>query len=130
MAGPGTQHLLRRPERIAPAGRMYHGEVGEIDAGRGERRRIRQVRRREPHHPLPRRGKPGEGGQHELELPDSFLQAEDFGQRAGRPAAARQIAVKLGVACGNRRRHGRQRLAAPDRVLLQDFVQGDHLYCI
>ena len=130
MAGPGAQHLLRRPERIAPARRMDHGEMREIDARRSERGCIRQVRRREPHDPLPGRGKPGEGRQHELELADSFLQAEDFGQGSGRPAAARQAAVKLGVACGNGLGYGRQRLAAPDRMLLQDFVQGGHRYCI
>ena len=53
VAGPGTQHLLRRPERIAPPGRMDHGEVGEIDASRSERGCIRQVRWSKPHHPLP-----------------------------------------------------------------------------
>ena len=45
MAARRAQHLLGGPERIAPAGRPDHGELGEVDPRGGQRRRIRQVRR-------------------------------------------------------------------------------------
>ena len=55
MTGPGTQHLLRRPQSIAPAWRAHHREIREIDAGGSQGGGIRQMRRRKPYDALSRR---------------------------------------------------------------------------
>ena len=126
MAGPGTQHLLRRPQRIAPARRAHHRQVREIDACGSEGGGIRQVRRREPYDALSRSGQGGQRGQHELQLADPFLQAEQLGKRAGRPAPAGQFPVKRRVTRGNRFGNGRERPAAPDGVLLENLFERSH----
>ena len=131
VAGTGAQDLLRGPQGIAAPGRMHHGEMRQVDAGGGERGRVRQVRRREPDDALPGCGQAGERGQEQLELADALLQPEDFGQRAGGPASPGQVPVEVGVAGGNRGGEGRKRLAAPDGLLLQDFFEGgSHGSCI
>lgn len=50
MAAACTQRLLGCPERIAPARRSHYDKVCEVHARGGERRRIRQMRRRKPNH--------------------------------------------------------------------------------
>ncbi len=126
MAGPGAQHLLGRPQGVAPARRTHHRKIREVHACRGERGRIRQVRRRQPCDALARRGQGSQRRQRELQLADSFLQAEDLGERADRPAAARQFPVELGVTRGNRFGNPGERGAAPNRMPLQDVLEGDH----
>ena len=99
----------------------------EIDPRGGQRRRIRQVRRRKPHDTLAGPGKGREGRQHQLQLADAFAPAENLGQGAHRPAAARQLAVELGKAARHRGRAAGKRAAAPDRMALQDvFERGRH----
>ena len=71
VAAAGAQCLLRRPERVAPAGGAYQREVRQIDAGGGERRCIRQMRRREPDHPLPGAGEPRQGRHEQPQLADA-----------------------------------------------------------
>lgn len=126
VAGTGAQHLLRRPESVAAAGCMHYGKVSEVDADSRQRGGIRQMRRREPYDPLAGRSQASERGQKELQLADSLLQAQDFSERSDRPAPSRQMAVEIGVAGGNRPRARRRRLAAPDWMLLEDFLQGGH----
>ena len=126
MAGTGSQHLLRRPQRIAPAGRADHDEVGQIDPCGGQGRRIRQMRRRQPYDTLPRSGEPCQGRQHELQLADPFLQAEDFRERCGGPAAPWQLPIELRITRGNCWGNRGERLAAPDGVPLQEVFEGRH----
>ena len=84
MAASGAQRLLRRPERVAPAGGAHHGELRQIDPGGGERRGIRQMRRRQPHHPL---AGPGQGRQRrQEELPARRCLPGCPGSRSARPA--------------------------------------------
>ena len=127
MAGAGAQHLLRRPEGIAPAGGAHHGEMGEIHARGGQGGRIRQMRRREPYDALPGRGEPCQRRQDELQLADSFLQPQNLGERRGRPPAARQLPVELHITRGNCWGNRRERRAAPDGMLLQEVFEGRHL---
>jgi len=127
MTRAGAQHLLRRPESIAPARGAHHGEMGEIHARGGQGGRIRQVRRRQPYDALPGRGEPCQRRQDELQLADSLLQPQDLGKRRGRPPAARQLPVELYVTRGNRWGNRRERPAAPDGMPLQEDFEGRHL---
>ena len=97
VARPGAQHLLRRPERIEAAGRAHDGELREIDAGGGERRRIRQVRRGEPHDALALLRQRGERRQDDLQLAYTLCVAQDLGERPARPPAARQLRIELAI---------------------------------
>jgi len=126
MAAARTQHLLGSPQRIAPPGRAHQRELGEIDACGRQRRRVRQVRRRKPYDALARPGERRQRRQNELQLADAFAVAEDLAQRAGRPAAARQLAVKRGKAGRDRGRRAGKRAAAPDGVPLEDLFEGRH----
>ena len=128
MARPRAQHLLRRPQRIPPPRRADHRQVREIHARRGQRRRIRHVRRREPHHPLPRRRQLGQRRQHELQLPDPFLQPQQLGQRADRPPAAGQLGREPCITCWNRLGKRSRPTAPPDAVLLEEFLRDGHLH--
>ena len=126
MAGSGAQHLLRRPQGIAPARRTHDRQMRQIDACGSQRGCIRQMRRGEPDDALSGSGQRREHGKHELQLPHPIAPAEDLGERADRPAAARQFPVELGVTRGNRFGNSGQRGAAPDGMLLQDVFDGDH----
>ena len=94
MAAAGAQNLLRGPQRIAPARRVHHGELGKVHAGGDKRGRIKQMRRRKPCHALadPRQG--SHGRQNELELAYSFLAAQDLGERPARPAPAWKFCIE------------------------------------
>ncbi len=126
MAGTGAQHLLRRPEGVAPAGRAHHGKVCEIDPRGGQGGRVRQMRRRQPDDALPSGSKSRQRRQHELQLADSLLETEDLGQRPRRPAAPRQFPVEVDITRGNRWGNRRERLATPNRMLLQKSFEGRH----
>ena len=82
VAAAGPQGLLRRPQRIAPAGSAHQREMRQIDAGGGERRCIRQIRRREPDHPLPGARQAREGRHQQAQLADAPGAHQQFGQRA------------------------------------------------
>lgn len=126
MAARGTQHLLCSPERIAPPPDLHQRELREIDAGGGERRRVWQIRRREPDDALARPGKRGERGQHELQLADACSSDQKLGQDAGWPAAAGKLAVERCEAGGRGRCTGRQPSAAPDWMPLENVFQRRH----
>lgn len=127
MAGAGAQHLLGRPERVAPAARPDHGQEFEPHARGRQRRRVRQVRRREPRDPLLLRAQCSERGNDELQLAQPLARRKDFGQRSGRPAAAGQLAVKCREAARHRgRRRTGGRATAPHRLAIEDFLQGGH----
>lgn len=125
MAGAGSQHLLRRPKGVAPAGRADDGEMHEVDAGGGERGGIRHMRRREPHDALAGARELRERRQHQLQLAYAVLPPEDLGERAAGPSAARQLAVERVVAGGDRLRQRRQRSPAPDEMLRENGIKGD-----
>lgn len=124
MTDAGAQRLLGRPERIVPAGGADHRELGEIGTGRGERRRVRQVRRREPQDALARRGQRGERGDEKAELADGPLAAKDLGQRGGRPPAAGQFGVECRETRRQAGRRARQACAAPDALRAEDVIEG------
>ena len=126
MAARRTQHLFRRPERVAARGRTHQRELRQVDAAGGERRRVRQVRWRKPCDALARPGKRGERGQHELKLADARTPDEKLGQDAAGPAAAGKLAVERFEAGGRGRCTGRQPSAAPDWVPLENLVQCRH----
>lgn len=130
MAGTRTQHLLGRPQRIAPARRPYHGEAFEPHASHGQRRGIGQVRRRKPGDVLAIRGQRRERGKHELQLAHAFAHRKNLGQRSCRPAAAGQLAVERRETARHRgRRHWSECAAAPDGGPAKDVLQGGHGYC-
>ena len=120
VAGPGAQHLLRRPQGIAPAGRAHYGEMGQVDPCGGQGGGIGQMRWRQPYDALSRGGEPGQRGQDELQLANSFLQAQHLGEGGGGPSAARQVPVELCITRGNRWGNRAERLTAPDGVPLQE----------
>src|SRR6185503_1894083 len=60
------------------------------------------------------------------QLADALLAAQDLGERAGRPAAARQLGIKDWEAGGSRRGAELRRSAEPDRLPLQDLFEGCH----
>lgn len=88
VAGTGAQRLLGSPERVTPAGRTHDRQVREVDPGCRERRRVRQVRWRDPCHALCAARERGEGREHHLNLADAIARAEDLGQAADRPASS------------------------------------------
>lgn len=126
MAGTGAQHLLRRPEGVAPAGGAHHGKMRQIDARGGQGGRVRQMRRRQPDDALPGGSQSRQRRQHKLQLADALLQAHDLGQRPRRPAASRQFPVKVDVTRGNGWGNRCERLAAPDGVMLKERFEGRH----
>ena len=126
MAARGAQHLLGGPQCIASPGGAHHGKTRDIDARGGERRRIGKMRGRKPDDAFARPREGRDGGQHELQLADAFALAQDLGQRAGRPAAAGELAVEGGKAAGDGRRGAGQRAAAPHGMPLQEVFQRAH----
>src|SRR4051812_23378318 len=96
-AGSRAQHLLGCPKRVSPAWRAYHGKVSEVDAGRGKRRGIRQMRRREPDDALTGRGQRCERRHHDLQLADASKATENLGQRPARPTAAWELTIERAV---------------------------------
>ena len=124
VAGARAQHLLGGPQRVAPSGRAHHRQVLERDARGGECRCVRQVRRREPDNAPARAGERGERGQHELQLAHALVLAEDFGERAGGPATAGQLAVERTIAARHDLGRGvSERAAAPHRLAAQDVFE-------
>jgi len=131
MAGARAQHLLGRPQRIAPARCPYDGQEFKLHARSGKRRGIGQVRRRKPGDLLALRGQRSERRKDELQLSHAFARGEDLGERPRRPAAAGQLAVErreTGWHRGGGRRS--ERAAAPDGLLAKDVLEGRHEYCI
>lgn len=118
-ARPCTQHLLRRPQGISTPRCAHHGELGKVDPGGSERRRIRQMGRREPDDALARVRESRQRGQRDLQLADAFLRTEDLRQPANRPPAAGQLAVEISVTRGNGTGKSCRRRATPDQVALQ-----------
>jgi len=70
----------------------------ELDAERGQRRRVRPVRRRDPRQHALLRGQGGQGSAQYAQLADAFMLGQDFGQRRSRPAAAGQFRIERGEA--------------------------------
>lgn len=131
MARPRAQHLLGRPQRVAPAWRPHHCQKFEVHARGGERGRVRQMRRGEPGDAPALGSEGGKRGQHELQLPYALARDEDLGERPRRPPAAGQLAVERRKA-GRHRGSGRrsERAAAPDGLPAKDVLKGRHGYCI
>lgn len=126
MAACRTQHLLGRPQGIAPPRRAHQHQLGEIDAAGGKCGRIRKMRRREPDDAFAGPRKRGERRQHELQLADARTPDEKLGQRAGGPAAAGKLAVEHIEAGGHGTCNGGQPSATPDWMPLENVVECRH----
>ena len=114
-AGIRGERLLGRPERFFRRNRANNDEVRDIDSRRGERRRVGQVRRRDPDKPQSASGQSGKRGPKQAQLADAFVRRQDLGQRSGRPAPAGKLGIKPGKSAWNGRRAGpAQAVAAPD----------------
>ncbi len=119
--------LLRRPQGVAVLGGFDDHHTGEIDAGGGERRRIRQVRRGDPGDEFPLRRKPRKGRAEQAQLADAFVLRQDFSERAAGPAAARQLGVERGKTGGNAGVAGAREFGpAPDARVLAEFGSEAH----
>ena len=92
-AGFGAQRLFGRPQRFARRAGGDDDDAREIDAERGERRRVRQMRRRDPCEGAFLHGQRGQCRTQYAQFADAFMLRQDFGQRRGRPAAAGQFRV-------------------------------------
>ncbi len=132
--GPGAQRLLRRPQGVAPPGCAHHRQALEADARGAQRRRVRQVRGRQPGDAAPGRGQRREGGKDDLQLTDALVRAQHLGKAPGRPTASGQLGVQRREAGRRGRRAGiaggGDSGAAPDGLPLEDFREGNHGYCI
>ena len=95
-AAARAQHLLGRPQGVAPARGADHDELREVDPGGSERRRIRQVGRRDPGHAPALPGQRRERRQDELQLADPLALAQEFREPARWPSAAGQLAIQEG----------------------------------
>lgn len=94
VAAAAAQNLLGGPQRVAPAWGIDHRQLSEIDASRGKRWSVGQMRRSKPHHALAGPRQRRQGRQDELQLAGPGARAEDLGQRAGGPAPARQLSIQ------------------------------------
>ena len=124
-AGIRAQALLDGPERFLRRARSHDQHTLEIDTRCGERRRIGEIGRCDPRDETLFAGESRERRAEETQLADALVRGQDFGERARRPAAARQRGIERGEA----RRHTRARdlgeiVAAPDVVPAQDFAEG------
>ena len=106
----------RTPTAHPAASRHAHDvEAREIDSRRGERGRVRRCGG--AIHTTSRRCacKRASAGQRETDLADALALEQDLGQRALRPAAARQRGVERGKARRHAQRAPARVVAAPDR---------------
>ena len=125
-AACAAQHLLRRPECVAPTRRAHDGEMSQVDAGGCQRRCIRQMRRCKPDDALPRPRERRQRRHQDLQLADAPEVAEDFGQRSAGPATARKLRVERRVSAGDDISRLRECRAAPNGMLLEECVEGRH----
>jgi len=125
--GVGAQRLLGRPQRIAAIGGAHDDDARQIDAGGGERRRVRQVRRRDPGNRASRRTQMRKCRAEDAQFAYALMGGQDFGERSAGPAAARQFGVQRGKAAGDPGcAAGGGRRAAPDAAGLQDGGKRGH----
>src|SRR5205809_91390 len=114
-AGVRGKRLLGCPERFFRRGNAHNDEVRDIDSRRGERRRVGQVRRRDPDEPQSAPGQSGKRRSKQAQFADAVVRRQDLGQHSGGPASAGKLGVKPGKSTGKGRRTGpAQDLAAPD----------------
>ena len=95
-AGFGVQRLLGCPQGFFCRPGGDDDQAREIDAKRGKRRRVRQMRRRDPNEGAFLRRQCGERCAQYAQLADAFMPRHDFGQCRGRPAAAGQLCIERG----------------------------------
>ena len=131
VAGARPQHLLRGPQRILPLLHAYQRQAFDAHAALQQSGCIGPMRRRHPGDAPALPGQRRERRHHALQFPGAFGRVQDFGQRADRPAAARQFAIEH----LEFRRHGRHAsragsAAAPDDLAAKKVLKGCHGYCI
>ena len=100
----GAQRLLVSPQRFAYVATAHHDEIREVHAGRGERRRVRPVRRGDPNDRTPLVRHAYERRQRQAQLADALAREQDLREPRSRPAPARQHGVERRMA---RRQRGR-----------------------
>lgn len=119
-AGVRADCLFGGPESIAFALHPYHQQPGKIDAGGDQRRCVRRVGGGNPCEAFAPTGQGGQGRTEKTHFADAFVSGQDFGERAYRPAIARQLGIEFGKSAGDTGKHGaREAVAAPDRRVLQ-----------
>lgn len=112
--GACPQGLFRGPQGVQARRDAYDGEAGRLEARRGERGCVGQIRRGDPCDAMPGCGKRRQCRQDELKLADSFARIQDLGQSAARPAASGQFMIEHGEPRRHHPRHGlNERGAAP-----------------
>ncbi len=122
------KRLFHGPQGIGAICAADDDEPGEIDAGRGERRCVGQMRRRHQRDPaiLPRQAR--QRRHQQREFTDAGMRDQEFGERAAWPAAAGQQVVERSVSGG----HARHRdlglaVATPQmRTAKQNFQGSGH----
>ena len=119
-----AQRLLERPQRVFRRLAVHDEKTREIETGRRERRRIRPVRRRDPHDVALLRLHVRERGQRQTDFADAFAFEQQLRQRALRPAAPRQRSVERREARRHGRRFRRAIVAAPDRGVGEQRREG------
>ncbi len=124
-AGVRAQGLLDGPERLLRRARLHDQHVIGIDARCGERRRIGKVGRGDPRDETPLARELCERWTEKAQFADALVRGQDFGERACRPAAARQRRVERREPRAHARaRDLREVVAAPDVVATKDFAEG------
>lgn len=97
---PGTQRLLYRPQPFLRVARMHDEHAREIDTGTRQRRRIRNVRRRDEHQPALVLSGACQRRHEQGKLADTFARDHDLGERTARQPPARQQRVEPGKTRG------------------------------
>ena len=120
--------MLGAPGAVAGIRVDLH-DVTQIQSMCGERRRIRNVRRRDEHDTLALAREFGQCRHEQRQLAEAVVREQDFAQASARPAAAGQLCVEFGQSGWNRahvmRRTGR---AAPDAGMFQDCIECDGVH--
>ena len=119
-----AQRLLERPQGVFRRLAVHDEKTREIETGRRERRRIRPVRRRDPHDVALLRLHVRERGQRQTDFADAFAFEQQLRQCALRRAASRQRSVERREARRHGRRFRRAIVAPPDRGIGEQRSEG------
>jgi hypothetical protein len=119
-----AQRLLVGPQLIGGTSALDDEQPPEIEPCARQRRRVRDMRWRDPDDVVALRLQPRERGQHETDLADALALEDDLGQGGLRPTAAGQHRVERGKARWQRGGLGRAVATAPDRGVRQYGGEG------
>ncbi len=112
-----AQRLLVRPQLFSDAAAAHDQQAREVESRAGERRRVRQVRRRDPDDVAAAGLQTRERGQREPDLADAFAREQrprSAPPAASRARAARRRAPESRSASPPARARSRRRARSPD----------------